>query len=211
MNQLVKHVALATSVMTSLMMTSVVFAAPAETPPAFVQRVADQLSSRLKTDAAKIKTNPAVARQIVQQNIEPYVDTQSFARLVMGTYATNNYSTAAQRALFERNFKNTLITNYSGELAKYANNRYTLRPYQGNNSKYPVVTVDFMNQGEKIPVSFQLIDKGTQWKIRNINVSGIDIGLQFRNQFADAVRGNGNNIDKAIANFKPNLDNAMKK
>lgn len=38
-----------------------------------------------------------------------------------------------------------------------------------------VVTLDFNHNGEKIPVSFQLADKGSQWKIRNINVSGIDL------------------------------------
>jgi phospholipid transport system substrate-binding protein len=39
--------------------------------------------------------------------------------------------------------------------------------------------------------------------VRNINVAGIDLGLQFRNQFAATVKRNGGNIDKAIANFQP--------
>ena len=47
--------------------------------------------------------------------------------------------------------------------------------------------------------------------MRNINVAGIDLGLQFRNQFADTVKRNGGNLDKAIATFKPNADNAAKK
>ena len=65
------------------------------------------------------------------------------------------------------------------------------------------------NKGEKIPVSFQLVDKGSQWKIRNINVSGIDLGLQFRTQFAATVKRNGGSLDKAIANFKPDADAAV--
>ncbi len=64
---------------------------------------------------------------------------------------------------------------------------------------------------KKIPVSFQLADKGSQWKIRNINVSGIDLGLQFRNQFAANVKRNGGNIDKAIATFKPDAEAAVEK
>ncbi|MDO4223449.1 MAG: ABC transporter substrate-binding protein [Acinetobacter sp.] len=207
MKTLIKHSAIAAGVLASLVSANQAFAAPAEAAPAFVKRVADQLIVRLKADAAKIKGNPSLARTIVRQNIEPYIDSQGFARLVMGTYAANNYSTAAQRATFENNFKNTLISNYGSALAKYANNTYTMRPYKASSSQYPVVTVDFLHQGEKIPVSFQLIDKNNQWKIRNVNVSGIDIGLQFRNQFADTVKRNGNNIDKAIANFKPDLDN----
>ena len=60
-------------------------------------------------------------------------------------------------------------------------------------------------------MSFQLSDQGSQWKIRNINVSGIDLGLQFRNQFAANVQRNNGNIDKAIATFKPDADAAVKK
>ncbi|RZJ22222.1 MULTISPECIES: phospholipid-binding protein MlaC [unclassified Acinetobacter] len=201
MNTLLKHT-LGISVL-STMMASTAFAQPTETPPAFVKKVADGLISRLKADNSKLQNNPAAVKAIVRQNLDPYIDSQAFTRLVMGTYATNQYSTAAQRAQFERNFRETLIENYGTAFAKYTNQSYSLRPYKETNSKNPVVTIDFNNKGEKIPVSFQLVDKGNQWKVRNINVSGIDLGLQFRNQFAATVKRNGGNIDKAIANFEP--------
>ena len=193
------------------MMATTAFAAPAETPPAFVKKVADGLIGRLKADHAKLQNNPAAVKAVVRQNLDPYVDAQAFTRIVMGTYATNQYSTAAQRAKFEQNFRETLIENYGSAFAKFTNQTYTLRPYKASNSKNPVVTLDFNNKGEKIPVSFQLSDQGSQWKIRNINVSGIDLGLQFRNQFAANVKRNGGNIDKAIATFEPDADADVKK
>ncbi|AOA57239.1 MlaC/ttg2D family ABC transporter substrate-binding protein [Acinetobacter larvae] len=195
----------------STMLASSVYAAPAETPPAFVKRVADGLISRLKADHNKLQNNPAAIKAIVRQNLDPYVDAQAFSRIVMGTYATNQYSTAAQRAKFEQNFREVLIENYGSALAKYSNQTYSMRPYKETGAKFPVVIIDFNNNGEKIPVSFQLTDSGNQWKVRNINVSGIDLGLQFRNQFAANVKRNGNNIDKAIATFKPDADAAIKK
>ncbi|TCB73834.1 ABC transporter substrate-binding protein [Acinetobacter sp. ANC 3781] len=209
MNTLVKHVL--TASILSTMMATTAFAAPAETPPAFVKKVADGLISRLKADNAKLQNNPAAVKAIVRQNLDPYIDSQSFTRIVMGTYATNQYSTAAQRAQFESNFRETLIENYGSAFAKFSNQSYSLRPYKETNSKNPVVTMDFNNKGEKIPVSFQLVDKGNQWKIRNINVSGIDLGLQFRNQFASTVKINGGSLDKAIANFQPDADAAINK
>ena len=209
MNTLVKHT-LTASVLSTMMATTA-FAAPAEAPPVFVILVADGLISRLKADHAKLQNNPAVVKTIVRQNLDPYIDSQSFTRIVMGTYATNQYSTAAQRAQFERNFRETLIENYGSAFAKFSNQSYNLRPYKETNSKNPVVTLDFNNKGEKIPVSFQLVDKGNQWKIRNINVSGIDLGLQFRNQFAATVKRNGGSVDKAIANFQPDAEAAVNK
>ena len=209
MNTLVKQT-LTASVLSTMMATTA-FAAPAEAPPVFVKKVADGLISRLKADHAKLQNNPAVVKTIVRQNLDPYIDSQSFTRIVMGTYATNQYSTAAQRAQFERNFRETLIENYGSAFAKFSNQSYSLRPYKETNSKNPVVTMDFNNKGEKIPVSFQLVDKGNQWKIRNMNVSGIDLGLQFRNQFAATVKRNGGSVDKAIANFQPNAEAEINK
>ena len=185
------------------------FAAPTETPPAFIKKVADGLISRLKADHAKLQNNPALVKTIVRQNLDPYIDSQAFTRIVMGTYATNQYSSAAQRAQFEKNFRETLIENYGSAFAKFSNQTYSVRPYKATNSKNPVVTIDFNNKGEKIPVAFQLVDKGSQWKIRNINVSGIDLGLQFRNQFAATVKRNGGDLNKAIATFQPDADAAV--
>ncbi|MFH7408409.1 MULTISPECIES: MlaC/ttg2D family ABC transporter substrate-binding protein [Acinetobacter] len=209
MKTLVKQT-LAASIL-STMVAGTVFAAPSEAPPAFIKRVADNLIDRLKTDHAKLQNNPTLVKTIVRQNLDPYIDSQSFTRIVMGTYATNQYSTAAQRAQFEKNFRETLIENYGTAFSKFSNQTYSVRPYKATNSKNPVVTIDFNNKGEKIPVAFQLVDKGSQWKIRNINVSGIDLGLQFRNQFAATVKRNGGNLDKAIANFKPDAEAAIDK
>lgn len=209
MKTLVKQT-LAASIL-STMIAGTVFAAPSEAPPAFIKKVADGLIERLKADNAKLQNNPALVNAIVRQNLDPYIDSQSFTRIVMGTYATNQYSTAAQRAQFEKNFRETLIENYGSAFSKFSNQTYSVRPYKASNSKNPVVTIDFNNKGEKIPVAFQLVDKGSQWKIRNINVSGIDLGLQFRNQFAATVKRNGGNIDKAIANFKPDAEAAIDK
>ena len=209
MNMLLKQTL--TASILSTMIAGTAFAAPAEAPPAFIKRVADGLIGRLKADHAKLQNNPAAVKAIVRQNLDPYVDSQAFTRIVMGTYATNQYSTAAQRAQFEKNFRETLIENYGTAFAKFSNKTYSMRPYKATGSANPVVTIDFNNNGEKIPVSFQLADKGSQWKIRNINVSGIDLGLQFRNQFAATVKRNGGNLDKAIANFEPDADAAVKK
>ena len=205
----VKH-SLTVSLLSGLLINSAL-AAPSEAPDAFMKRVADGLIVSLKTNQAKLQSSPTAVNALVRQNLDPYIDSQAFTRIVMGTYATNQYSTAAQRALFERNFRETLIENYGSAFAKYTNQTYSLRPYKDTGSKNPVVTLDFMNKGEKIPVAFQLTDKGSQWKIRNINVSGIDLGLQFRNQFAATVKRNGGNVDKAIATFRPDAEAAVKK
>lgn len=209
MNILMKQT-LTVGVLTA-MFAGTAMARPAETPPVFVKKVADGLIKRLQADQGKLQNNPAAVKAIVREQLDPYIDSQAFTRIVMGTYANPKNSTPAQRAQFEKNFRETLIENYGSSFSKFTNQTYSMRAYKETNSSNPVVTIDFNNKGEKIPVSFQLADKGTQWKIRNINVSGIDLGLQFRNQFASTVKRNGNDLDKAIANFKPDAESAVDK
>ena len=190
----------------TLMASSISFAAPTETPPDFVKRISDQLIIELKSNKANLK-DTAVINQIVRKNIEPHIDAQGFTRLVMGTYYSNQYSTAQQRAQFTKNFRDSVMKTYAKGLAQYSNEGYALRPYRDTKAQYPVVMMDFKAaNGNKIPVSFQLVDKNDQWKIRNINVSGIDLALTFRDQFKSTVQQNGGNMVKAIASFKPVAD-----
>ena len=60
------------------------------------------------------------------------------------------------------------------------------------------------NSSTTIPVTYQLVlDAQGQWKVRNVLLNGINLGLTFRNQFASTVEANRGNLDKAIANFVP--------
>jgi phospholipid transport system substrate-binding protein len=60
--------------------------------------------------------------------------------------------------------------------------------------------------GTVVPVTYKLIQSGDSWKLRNLTLNGIDIGLTFRNQFATAVQANNNNLDLAIKNFIPSAN-----
>lgn len=183
------------------------FAAPSETPPVFVKNVADDLIAQLKQDQARL-SNPTVVNQIISTKLIPHVDQAAFSRSVLGTYA--NQTTKEQRDQFTTNLRASLTKNYGSAFAKFSNQSYQMRPYKAPSGAFPVVTLDFINGSEKIPVTFQLAEKGNTWKVRNINVAGIDMALQFRNQFAATVKRNGNNLDRAIATFNPDANTDKK-
>ncbi|GAB3048248.1 ABC transporter substrate-binding protein [Acinetobacter apis] len=209
MNTLFRQAIMA-SALTAVVSTAAI-AAPAQTPSDFIKTVADGLIGRLKAEHSQLQNNPSAINAIVKQNLEPYVDVQAFTRLVMGTYASPQNSTPQQRANFEKSLRQSLIQNYGTALAKYSNQSYSIRPYRPSAGAYQVVTLDFIQSGQKTPVAFQLSEQSNQWKIRNINVAGIDIGLQFRNQFASTVQRSGGDLDKAIASFQPDANAATKK
>ncbi|SDC24395.1 phospholipid transport system substrate-binding protein [Acinetobacter boissieri] len=208
MTSIFKHMFVATALVASI---GTAVAAPAQAPNDFIKTVADGLINHLKAEHGKLQNNSAAIDAILKQNLEPYVDVQAFTRIVMGTYASPQNSTPQQRANFEKSLRQSLIQNYGSALAKYSNQSYAIRPYRPSASAYQIVTLDFINQGQKTPIAFQLSDNNSQWKIRNINVAGIDLGLQFRNQFASSVQRSGGDLDKAIASFQPDAGAAVKK
>lgn len=201
-----------TALVSMMTLSSLTWAAPKETPPEFVKRVADELISQLAQNRDQLDDS-VVTSKIVIHSIDPHIDAQGFTRLVMGEYYSDAYSTQEQRLRFSVNFRNSVIRRYGSSLSQYSNEGYTLKPYQqvGDN-KYPVVSIEFKaRSGGKIPVSFQLIDKNDEWKIRNMNVNGIDLALTFRDQFKSTVQQNSGNLDKAIASFKPHAEAAANK
>ncbi|EGH48780.1 toluene tolerance, partial [Pseudomonas syringae pv. pisi str. 1704B] len=55
--------------------------------------------------------------------------------------------------------------------------------------------------GAVYPVSYTLVKLNDEWKVRNVVINGINIGKLFRDQFADAMQRNGNNLDTTINNW----------
>ena len=189
----------------SLLSASSVMAA-VEPAPVFVKRISDTLIDRLVKERAAYQKNPAVLNTIVQENIEPHVDFDGFARGVMGRYYRQ--ANATQRVAFEKTFRDSLIRTYARGLAAFNNESYTLRPFvPSNDSSRAMVAMDFKtDKGQTIPINYQLIQSGDSWKVRNVQLNGIDIGLTFRNQFASTVSSNRGDLDAAIRSFVPTAE-----
>ena len=125
-------------------------------------------------------------------------------------------ATPAQRTEFARVFKESLIRTYAKGLTSYENQKIVFKPYKpGTDPKKAQVDVDvYGNTGQIYPVTFQLqMDNAGAWKVQNLILNGINLGLTFRNQFGSAVESNAGSIDKAIAGWTPDtkaLDDKVK-
>ncbi|XID75081.1 phospholipid-binding protein MlaC [Alkanindiges sp. WGS2144] len=201
--------ALSTSMLAMMIASTNVQAAP-EPAPVFVKRISDALVERLVKERPNYQKNPAVLNTIVKENIEPYVDFDGFARGVMGQYYRQ--ATPNQRTSFTQTFRQSLIRTYAKGLTAYNNESYSIRPFTaGRDPSKAVVNMDFKTSNGNIPVTYQLVQSGDSWKVRNVSLNGIDIGLTFRNQFASTVQNSKGNLDAAIKNFTPSADAAGSK
>jgi phospholipid transport system substrate-binding protein len=196
------------AMLSMVLMTQVSHAA--ENPKDFVQRISTELTTRLVKERAAYQKDPQLLLTIVQQNIEPYVDFDNFAKGVMGQFYRQ--ATDKQRADFTVQFKQSLIRTYANGLGAYENQKFTVKPYvAGEDPKKAQVDMEIQSNNGVIPVTYQMVlNAQGQWKVRNLILNGINLGLTFRNQFASTVEANRGNLDKAIANFVPSAGDVKK-
>lgn len=178
--------------------------AATESPQQVLQSATDALLSRITKDKETLKKDPQALYTLVEQNITPFMDIDGIARRVMGQYYRQ--ATPAQQAEFARVFKQSLIRTYAKGLTNYEGQKIVFKPYKaGTDPKKAQVEVDVHGStGQVYPVTFQMqLDKAGAWKVQNLILNGINLGLTFRNQFGAAVESNRGSIDKAIAGWTP--------
>lgn len=173
-------------------------------PQVVVQSAIDALLARLSKEKATLKNNPSAMNNLIEQNITPFVDIPGIARGVMGQFYRQ--ASQEQRDRFTGVFKQSLINAYATGLTSYNNQKIVVKPYQpGDDASRAQVEVDVtMDNGTVVPVLFQMVRDNTGvWKARNLLINGLNLGLTYRQRFAEIVAQSGGNIDKAISSWTP--------
>jgi phospholipid transport system substrate-binding protein len=140
----------------------------------------------------------------VDDLLSSIIDFKRIARRVMGKHYKK--AAPAQREAFEHVFKRSLLKVYAKALLDYNNERIVILPPTGKktvNPKRQRVDIDFFSAaGKKFPISYSMyLNKEKQWKMENVVVSGVNIGLTYRNQFARLMSENKNDVGLAVASW----------
>ena len=133
--------------------------------------------------------------------VGPAVDVEGISKSIMTVKYSRN-ATPAQMQRFQENFKRSLMQFYGNALLEFKNEGITVSP--AKNESGDRTSVDMTVKGDKgaiYPLSYTLNKVNGEWKVRNVIINGINIGKLFRDQFADAMQRNGNNLDKTIDNW----------
>jgi phospholipid transport system substrate-binding protein len=163
-----------------------------------VDRTTKELLSDLATNKEQYKTNPSAFYDALNRIVGPAVDADGISKSIMTVKYSRN-ATPAQMQRFEENFKRSLMQFYGNALLEYNNQGITVSPAKDESGDRTSVDMTVKgSNGAVYPVSYTLNKIGGEWKVRNVIINGINIGKLFRDQFADAMQRNGNNLDKTI-------------
>lgn len=161
-------------------------------PNEFVQTVANNALAVVKKDQAVKAGNIESIKRVVNEYVLPYVNFEKTTRLAAGRH-WRQASPQQQKALVEA-FKGTLIRTYAGAFNKVDQvSAFTMLPFRGDASADDVVVRSTLTQsnGPSVGIDYRLEKTGQGWKIYDLNVEGIWLIQNYRNQFSQQIAQNG--------------------
>lgn len=168
------------------------------------QGVAD-LTAVFEANKEVYATDPELLYSKLNEAMQPYVDFRYISARVMG----GRYFRAAtpqQRSQFAATFQTTLVRTFGQGLMDFDYREFDLQIEQ-RETRYEDqdnVTLEVVaKDGKRYPVTFSLRLHQDEWKIINLIVNGINLGLTFNSQFDRAMREANRDFDWVIANWSP--------
>ena len=167
-----------------------------------VQQTTDTLLADLKANKVQYKADPAAFYASLERILGPVVDVQGIARGVM-TVRYSRRASAEQLQRFEEEFKRSLMQFYGNALLEYDNQDIRVLPVaNAQDAQRSTVNMEIRDaSGTVYPLSYTMVRLDEQWKLRNMVINGINVGKLFRDQFAQSMQSNRNDLDKTIAGW----------
>jgi|GEM_PF-35318 len=183
-----------------------VTAQAAQSPTQVVQQSVDSLMSKLEGKKDYYAQHEDELSKLVDTNMADVADFRYIGASVMGRYF--RAASPEQRSKFVKVFRKTLIDTYARGLVTFDYKTLRVKDEQeaGRYDDQASVAMEIVSSsGETYPVNFTMRQSDDQWKVINVIVNGINLGLTFRNQFDQSMRDNNRDIDAVIDNWAPKV------
>ena len=158
----------------------------------------------IKEEGSKFDENPEEFKDMLKNIWEPMVDVKVVSRLILSSKIYSS-ATEAQKDLFEERTKKLLLDTYVTTLLEFDNYQIkTDEDIKINKNRTYEVLVNFYSDSSAFVTKLTIYKNSFgEYRIINIIIDGINLGLTFRNQFQDTYLENNSNLDIAIESWKP--------
>ena len=171
----------------------------AETSSEYVEKIHKDIVLVVRAKQGIYEENPEEFVKAISFALQPLVDFKRISRNVMGRYYKD--ANKEQVDKFNEVFKESLLETYSKTLAEFKDEEILVssevkRSPKGNREK---VSLQIVTSTKIYPAIYDMyLNKQGQWKLINIVINGVNLGLTFRNQFYSLMEKEGNNLDVVI-------------
>jgi phospholipid transport system substrate-binding protein len=160
-------------------------------PETLVRDTTDRVLEILRSDAERIKSDPAYLYSVVEQIVLPHFDFEEMTRLAVGKHWRE--ATAAQRGPLIEEFKTLLVRTYSKALQQYTDQQVEFLPMRGDPTGDDVTVRTEIEQpgGFPIPVYYSLYRADDGWKVYDVVIDNVSLVTNYRSSFAQKIRQDG--------------------
>lgn len=170
-------------------------------PQELLKEVAEKTFDRIATDRDKIDADPNYLKEIVKDEMMPYVDNMYASKKVLGRYLRD--TTKEQRERFYRAFYDYLVATYARAFTQYDEDKHSVSfepsAELADDARSAVVRTRVKEEGRpEIRLDFRIrYDSDEEiWKAYDLVVEGVSLLNSKQSEISSVIRANG--IDKTI-------------
>jgi phospholipid transport system substrate-binding protein len=164
----------------------------------------------LSSEALKLATDKSLTKQVRQAKISILLndgfDMPWIARFVLG----HNWrlATPSQQKEYLSLFKAIIEHTYSRQFQDYSDQKIVIKGHKLGNRKYIFVSsiiFDPTRSNVNIDVNWRIVPAGNSFKIVDVVIEGVSMGVTQRNEYASVLKRNGNNMAALIEAMRRSL------
>lgn len=164
-------------------------------PQQVIQETSDAVKQALREYDFKLDLSKAT--RIVKEILEPHVDVDRAALLILGKHWRT--ATPEQRQRFKDEFRKLLIRTYTTAFTEYKD--WDIRYLPLNTplaDKKAIVRTEILQSGAKpLAVDYRMIEISGEWKVYDVLIEGISLVQNYRTTFSEDIARTGS-LDSVI-------------
>jgi phospholipid transport system substrate-binding protein len=174
--------------------------AAAEGPSQTVEDVAQGILKALEGNRDVYRKDPAKMQQLVGQYLLPHLDTETAARLVLGSHWQT--ATPDQRQRFINAFYHSMLGNYGTALAEFTADRMKVFPStpEPGKDRATVRSEIKRDNGDRIEVNYRMILTPKGWQAYDVSIDGISYVKSYHDDFGSQIDSQG--LDAVISRLE---------
>lgn len=174
----------------------------------YVEQNTQQLAERLNTERDLYQKDKEAFYRSLEEALTNFVDFRRIAARVMGRYARQ--ATPEQRDKFVTTFKRSLFDSYAQAMVDAEDFRIEVKEavINPNNKDRASVTMEVISaSGNRYPVTYSMYrNDEKRWLMENVIIEGVNVGLAFRDRFAQEMEKNGGNVEAVINSWSGGVE-----
>ena len=157
-------------------------------PDAVIEGAVTELTDKLSGRKEELAEDRDALYALINDILLPRFDRKLAAQLVLAKH----WRTASdeQRERFIDAFYNSLLRKYADGMLEFDEDRIDVIEFRGDTSakRSLVKTNVTLNDGTKVPVHYDLVNRGDRWLIFNVKVEGVSYVSNYRTEIDSEIR-----------------------